>query len=380
MVEPRIDYVMDVRLKNLIAGAEAKRIHEEKVAKVVLLTHKCHIISSPVLAELLGAEVSNAKKLIDKLVAQRILQACRVDPCRLAPRGIVFKLDGLGVLKAHLLEDEFCEFRYDTSARVAGMAQVEHDLNCAKIAANWIRHGGQLLETDFTIRRSKKEDQWMKIPDLILSLNEAIFHFEVERSPKSESEVDRMLLAALQSNWRRTAWVCIAKPTSNQLESALQKREVHEWVLNKSNKWVRGTPVPLPFEFRRRQLVFRLHREPLLDSPTEWIQRFNEYAQLEQVHALKRLADEGWRHSFLRPSSWLEGGQEGVLWQMHRADEKLLLTHTGQGNWRLHLESNHPDEGQSLSTRIKPKQDCIGAPVPAGILEAALDLFQQARP
>ncbi|MBH2015736.1 MAG: hypothetical protein I8H88_04555 [Burkholderiales bacterium] len=371
---------MNVRLKNLIAGAEAKRLHEEKVAKTVLLTHKCHIVSSSVLAELLGTDVSNAKKLIDKLVAQRILQACRVDPCRMAPRGTVYKLDGFGVLKAHLLQDEFSEFRYDTNARVGGMAQVEHDLNCARIAANWIRHGGKLLETDYTIRRSKTEDQWLKIPDLVLLLNEAIFHFEVERSPKSESEVDRMLLAALQSNWRRTVWVCIAKPTAKQLESALQKREVHEWVLNKSNKWVRGTPIPLPFDFRQRQLVFRLHREPLLDSPTDWIQRFRKHAQLEHEHLSKRLTDEGWRHSVMRPSNWLEGSQECELWQEHRADEKLLLTHTGQGSWRLHLESNHPDEGQSVSTRIKPKQDSIGSPAPAGILEAALDLVQQAWP
>lgn len=35
MIEPRIDYVMNVRLKNLVAGAEAHQIHDQKVAKVV---------------------------------------------------------------------------------------------------------------------------------------------------------------------------------------------------------------------------------------------------------------------------------------------------------------------------------------------------------
>ena len=379
MIEPRIDYVMKVRLKNLIAGAEAMRIHDEKSAKTVLLIHKCHIASSTVIAELLGSDVSNAKKFIDKLVAQRIVQECRVDPCRLAPRGIVYKLDGFGVLKAQLLEDDFCEFRYDTSARVGGQAQAEHDLNCSMIAARWIRHGGQLLETDFTIRRSNKEDQWVKIPDLVLSYEDRTYHFEVERSPKSESETDRMVLAALQSAWRRTAWVCIAKPTANQLESVLQRREVHDWVLNKSNKWVRGEPVPLPFEFRQRQLVFRLHREPLLASPADWIQRFNEHARHEHDQVLKRLADKGWQHSAMRASTWLDGGHESDFWQAHRADEKLLITHTGQGDWRVHLESNHPDEGQPLPARIKPKQNCIGSPVPPGVFEAALDLVQHSK-
>lgn len=79
MIEPRIDYVLKVRLKNLIAGAEAKRIFDEKVIKTVLLIHKCHIVSSSVVAELLGADVSNAKKFVDKLVSQRILQECHVD-------------------------------------------------------------------------------------------------------------------------------------------------------------------------------------------------------------------------------------------------------------------------------------------------------------
>jgi len=40
MINPRIDYVLNVRLKNLVAGAEAQQIHEQKVAKVVNLIHK----------------------------------------------------------------------------------------------------------------------------------------------------------------------------------------------------------------------------------------------------------------------------------------------------------------------------------------------------
>src|SRR3989344_1945267 len=146
MIEPRIDYVMKVRLKNLVAGAEAQKIHEE----------------------------------------------CQVDFCSRAPRGVVYKLGPFGVLKAERLSEDFVEYRYDTGPRISGLPQAEHDLLCSEIAAHWIYGGGELIDTDYTIRRSQTAEQPVKIVDLVLSHNDAFYSFEVEKSPKSEREADQM--------------------------------------------------------------------------------------------------------------------------------------------------------------------------------------------
>lgn len=376
MVEPCIDHVMKARLKNLVAGAGAQHIHERKVAKVVNLIHKCHIAATPGIAALLGSDTSNAKKLVDKLVAQKILQECQVDFCSRAPRGVVYKLGPFGVLKAERLSEEFVEYRYDTGARVSGLPQAEHDLLCAEIAAHWIHGGGELVDTDYTIRRSQTTEQPIKIVDLILSHNDTRYGVEVEKSPKSEREVDQMALAALNSNWRFTAWVCIAGATANHLRRVLHQRCVNEWILSGSNKWIKsGTVIDLPFEFRRRQLVIHIPKEPLPRSPIEWQARFQSYSKDEiiKVHERARLAS--WNLTPLKASSWLEGATEFELRQPATSDRTLLGTHLGDGSWRLHLAEEPPESGQAVLVRIKPVKDCLGRPAPAGVIEAILNLL-----
>ncbi len=374
MIEPRIDYVMKVRLKNLVAGAEAQQIHEQKVAKVVNLIHKCHIAATPGIAALLGSDTSNAKKLVDKLVAQKVLQECQVDFCSKAPRGVVYKLGPFGVLKAERLSEEFVEYRYDTGPRVSGLPQAEHDLLCSEIAAHWIHGGGELIDTDYTIRRSQMAEQPVKIVDLVLGHNDALYSVEVEKSPKSEREADQMVLAALNSTWRFTAWVCIAGATGNHLRRMLDQRYVNEWVLNGSNKWVKsGTSVPLPFEFRRRQLVIQVPKEALPRTPAEWVARFqlNADETIAKVH--RRAHAKGWILSTLEPSSWVAGASEFQLSQPSKSDRALLGTHLGDGNWRLHLAEESPESGQSVLARIRPVKAFEGRPAPAGVIEAIFD-------
>ena len=376
MIEPRIDYVMKVRLKNLVAGAEAHQIHEQKVAKVVNLIHKCHIAATPGIAALLGSDTSNAKKLLDKLVAQKILQACQVDFCSRAPRGVVYKLGPFGVLKAERLSDEFVEYRYDTAPRVFGLPQAEHDLLCTEIAAHWIHGGGELVDTDYTIRRSQTAEQPVKIVDLVLGHNDALYGVEVEKSPKSEREVDQMALAALNSNWRFTAWVCIAGATANHLRRVLDQRFVNEWVLNGSNKWVKsGTAIDLPFEFRRRQLVIHIPKEPLPRSPGEWLAHFQSNSKTEAAKVHERARSEGWNLTPLRASSWLKDATEFELCQPSKSDRTLLGTHLGDGNWRFHLSEEPPESGQSVLARIKPAKDSLGRPAPAAVIEGILNLL-----
>lgn len=374
MIEPRIDYVLNVRLKNLVAGAEAQQIHEQKVTKVVNLIHKCHIAATPGIAALLGSDTSNAKKLVDKLVAQKVLQECQVDFCSRAPRGVVYKLGPFGVLKAERLSEEFVEYRYDTGPRVSGLPQAEHDLMCAEIAAHWIHGGGELIDTDYTIRRSQMAEQPVKIVDLILGHNDATYGVEVEKSPKGERETDQMVLAALNSTWRFTAWVCIAGATGNHLRRMLDQRYVNEWVLNGSNKWVKsGTSVPLPFEFRRRQLVIHVPKEALPRTPAEWLNRFQLNSNEATSKAHQRVRAKGWLLSPLKPSSWAQGASEFELSQPSKSDHILVGTHLGDGNWRLHLAEEPPESGQSVLARIRPAKEFEGRPAPAGVVEAIVD-------
>lgn len=374
MIEPRIDYVMKVRLKNLVAGAEAQQIHEQKVAKVVNLIHKCHIAATPGVAALLGSDTSNAKKLVDKLVAQKVLQECQVDFCSRAPRGVVYKLGPFGVLKAERLSEDFVEYRYDTGPRVSGLPQAEHDLLCSEIAAHWIYGGGELIDTDYTIRRSQTAEQPVKIVDLVLGHNDAFYSVEVEKSPKSEREADQMVLAALTSTWRFTAWVCIAGATANHLRRMLDQRHVNEWVLNGSNKWVKsGSSIPLPFEFRRRQLVIHLPKEALPRAPIEWQTRFQLSSDDMIAKARQRVRAKGWNVSRLKPSIWVPGSTEFELSQPTVSDLLLVCTHLGDGNWRLHLAEEPPESGQPVLARIRPAKDFEERPAPTGVVEAIVD-------
>ena len=98
-----------------------------------------------------------------------------------------YKARPFGVLKAERLSEDFVEYRYDTGPRVSGLPQAEHDLLCAEIAAHWIHGGGELIDTDYTIRRSQMAEQPVKIVDLVLGHNDA-FILSRSRSHQRVSE------------------------------------------------------------------------------------------------------------------------------------------------------------------------------------------------
>jgi hypothetical protein len=232
-------------------------------------------------------------------------------------------------------------------------AQVEHDLFVAEFAASWVRFGGELLDTDYTLRKQGGDS---KIPDLVLRYDRYKVVVEYERLVKKRRELDGAILAAYRSHTVPTIWL---SPNAGEIQylkhAVYTDMMVDKWKLNTSHKWSRSGYQPLLLRFRERQLFIQVPTDVMLRTPEQWLLLIDENARTIRRTALDELMELGWTWT---PVSQLEWEGRGLLQFELRIDAMMAsatfyVTQMDENTWRVCRADQTPDRGVSMIEKFR---------------------------
>lgn len=356
-------------IAGLITGPAARERHKEKRHAVLSLTHKCHVVTTRVVERVIPATSSNASRLLADLVRRGFMQQVNVKYSDLAPRGRAFMLTPEGV-RLVVQNDRAKGHQYDCRPESLKHDQMNHDLMLAEFAANWIRHGGQLLQTDYMARQANPRG---KVPDLVLRFQETVIAAEYERLEKKPRELDMKLQSSSESHRWPTIWISDVEGNLTHIREKLQKKVVPVWTLGSGNKWGSRDEAHLSFNFRARQLLHRQTPLTFERTPTQWVDELKQLAKAETDRLIKSLMNEGWSWGRTGLMDW----RGEVLCQFAleidapAASQGYFVTHIEHGVWRVCGESQTPDQGCGMKESFpwQPKDD---APPPLGVIELAI--------
>lgn len=356
-------------ITGLISGPSARQRHKDKCHTVLSLTHMCHVVTTRVVARILSATPSNASRLLSDLIRQGLLQQVNVKYCGLAPKGRAFMLTPEGV-RLVVQNHEVKRHHYDCRPESLRHDQMNHDLMLAEFAANWIRHGGELLQTDYMARQANPRG---KVPDLLLRFQERVIAVEYERLEKKARELDMKLHSSCETHRWPTLWISDVESNLTYIRERLQTKAVPIWSLGSGNKWGHTEEAHLLVDFRARQLLHRQSDTTFTRTPSEWIEVFRQLAKNESDRLIKALMKEGWSWGRTSLMDW----RGKVLYQFALeidapvTSQGYFVTHIERGVWRVCSESQTPDQGCAIKESFawKPKDD---APPPLGVIESAI--------
>jgi hypothetical protein len=330
----------------LIAGPEARKVRMQKTKVVLAFTHKCHVVTTPVVSTLLGSTISNAARLLRDLVEQGLVQEVNLRYCDRAPRGRGFMLKPDGVRAvAQDLPDK--AHHYNCRPETIKHDQLSHDLLLAEFAAHWVQQGGALIHTDHTLRQLMPKG---KLPDLMLQWNGINVAFEYERLDKKVRELDQKLLAASEHPRFATIWLSDIEGNLQHMAERIKSAAVPIWRLSSAHKWGTDGEAYLPMDFRCRQLLVSLKPDTLSRSPQAWIDDLKSHSGAMTAKCISSLRNEGWGWGRTDPMTWR--GED--IHQFHlqidsaRVTGGFFVTHMGGDSWRVCDESQTPDQGCGL--------------------------------
>jgi hypothetical protein len=353
----------------LISGPAARERHKAKRNCVLSLTHKCHVITTRVVEQLIPATPSNASRLLADLVRRGLMQQVNVKYSDLAPRGRAFMLSPEGVRL--VVQDECTKVHhYDCRPESLRHDQMNHDLVLAEFAANWIRHGGELLQTDYMARQKNPRG---KVPDLLLRYRETVIAAEYERLEKKPRDLDMKIHSSSETHRWPTLWISDVEGNLTHIREALTKKVVPIWSLGSGNKWGSRDEAHLSFNFRARQLLQRQAPWVFERTPGQWIDDFNRLAQTESDRLIKALMREGWSWGQTSLMDW----RGEVLCQFPleidgpAASKGYFVTYMEGGKWRVCDDSQTPDQGCGMKESF-PWKSKDNAPPPLAVIEMAI--------
>lgn len=337
---------------SLVPGPAARARHRQKVAQLLPFLLKVHLCTTHVVGRLFGLSSSNASRLLNQLVRAKLVREVEIAYAVSAPRGKGFMLTPEGVTVAARAMPEK-GFDYDCRPESIRQAQVEHDLFLAEFAANWIRYGGELLETDYTQRVNTKQG---KIPDLILRYDRFRIAVEFERLVKKRRELDGAILASYQTHRLPTIWLSPNAAEVQYLRHAVHvEQTVDKWKLNSGHKWSKDGYQPLLLWFRARQLFVTVEPDVMLRTPEQWIHQMDKSARAIQRTAVEHLYDVGWSWGKIETIDW--DGQTMLQFELRidamMASAVYIVTKVTDDGWKVCRADQTPSQGVSLIERFK---------------------------
>lgn len=353
----------------LIAGPGARRVRKEKSRAVLTFTHKCHVVTTPVISALLNATMSNASRLLRDLVDQGFMQEVNLRYCDRAPRGRGFMLRHEGVRAvAQDLPDK--AHHYNCRPESIKHDQLSHDLLLAELAAHWVNHGGLLIHTDHTLRQFMPKG---KLPDLMMQWQGCTVAFEYERLDKKVRELDQKLLAASEHQRFATIWLSDIEGNLQHMAERIKSAAVPIWRLSSAHKWGTDGEAYLPADFRCRQLLVSVKPDTLSRLPQAWVDDIKSHSAAMAAKCISSLRNEGWGWGQTDPMTWR--GED--IHQFHlqidsaRVTGGFFVTHMGGDSWRVCDESQTPDQGCGLE-RVYHWAPADDAVPPIAVVEMAV--------
>ena len=274
---------------SLIPGPLARVKRQRKIHLLLPFVYQTHVVTSKIVARLLGTTASNSSNLCSALVKQGLLREMTVPQLELCPRGRVLMLTPEGVRQAlKRFEDE--PHDYDARPESIKVNQLSHELHVATVAAAWVAGGGRLLRTDYQARH----EQRTYIQDLLLEHQGRRLAVEIERTPKRAHELSQKLQLAMDHGPRRILVLCGQQYISNRIDEALRTPDFQAYARDKANKWAPSEVLVMPLR-RRLAIHTTLDDTWNLDRPAaEWLAELDRAFLRKAKRVLDGLREQGW--------------------------------------------------------------------------------------
>ena len=327
---------------SLIPGPLARVRRQHKIDLLLPFVFQTHVVTTRIVARLLGRTASNASNLCSALTKQGLLRETTVPQLELCPRGRVLLLTPEGVrLALKRFEDE--PHDYDCRPESVKVHQLGHELQVATVAAAWVAGGGRLLRTDYQSRH----EQRTFMPDLLLEHQGRRLAVEIERTPKKPHELSQKLLLTMEHGPRRVLVLCGQQYISNRMDDALQTPEFQVYARDKANKWAPSEVLVMPLR-KRLAIHTALDETWNLDRPAaEWFTELDRAFTRKAKRVMGGLREHGW--------AWKAPQRDDNPGGLHPIP--LAFESEDSGRWTYELDVD-PERGWVVSDDDGNVEEC----------------------
>ncbi|MBX3625350.1 MAG: hypothetical protein KF892_10085 [Rhizobacter sp.] len=299
---------------SLIPGEAAKKRGKQKIGVVLLFLYMTHATTPKIVAALLNIRLSNVYSLL-----RRMANIGLVKKVMLAET--MFRQPVSVTILAPLGRDEAMKLKpgrrhsYECDRDSVRAGQVDHDMKVAYLAARWVQSGAELLQTDYTQRRTEK---YRKLVDAMLRFESTTFALEYERTVKSKLSTADALRAAMKLGVR-VLWVCEFDESLNLITECLASDAWPVWKVGTDNKkHVVGSHYVSPWASSR--LIAVRADDPLLLVPLPvllgWMAA---QEQSSQLMAMKTIVDDQWGWDW--DTMYYNDEEERYWWLLRAGDD-----------------------------------------------------------